>query len=153
MSSVAFYDGADLIGTATNSAGASFVFTLPTGLSLGAHTLTAVATDAEGLSTTSTPVPVTVIHGPPAVALLEPTAGATVPALLPLPLRASASYVGGPLAKVEFYSGATKLGEDTASDPETGEYTLTVRAESSRNAGVTRIEPSSIQVRINSATN
>jgi YbbR domain-containing protein len=34
-----------------------------------------------------------------------------------------------------------------------GEYTLTVRAESSRNAGVTRIEPASIQVRINSATN
>jgi YbbR domain-containing protein len=34
-----------------------------------------------------------------------------------------------------------------------GEYTLTVRAESSRDAGVTRIEPASIQVRISSATN
>jgi YbbR domain-containing protein len=34
-----------------------------------------------------------------------------------------------------------------------GEYTLTVRAEVTRNAGVTRIDPASIQVRINSASN
>jgi YbbR domain-containing protein len=33
-----------------------------------------------------------------------------------------------------------------------GEYMLTVRAESSRDAGVTRIEPAAVQVRITSAT-
>jgi YbbR domain-containing protein len=34
-----------------------------------------------------------------------------------------------------------------------GEYTLPVRAESSREAGITRVEPATIQVRISSATN
>jgi hypothetical protein len=55
---VAFYDGAQLIGTDTT---APYQLSWNTRkVSLGQHTLTAIATDAAGNATTSTGVQVTV---------------------------------------------------------------------------------------------
>ncbi|MBC8008956.1 MAG: hypothetical protein H7067_02530 [Burkholderiales bacterium] len=119
IASVAFYDGATLLGSVTEpdpAAESVFTWVQASGLSLGVHTLTAVATDTGGVSARSAPVVIEVTHAPPAVSLLSYAEGASVPARLPLTLTASASYIGGPLARVEFYSGTTKLGEVTQPD-------------------------------------
>jgi hypothetical protein len=71
----------------------------------------------------------------PTVALTQPADGATFKAPATVALAATASDVDGTVTKVEFYNGATKLGEDTAA-PYTfswtgvgaGTYTLTARA-------------------------
>ena len=72
---------------------------------------------------------------PPAVALTQPTDGATFVAPATVNLGASASDPDGSVAKVEFFSGAAKLGEDTTapysfswSGVAAGSYTLTARA-------------------------
>jgi hypothetical protein len=72
---------------------------------------------------------------PPAVALTQPTDGATFTAPATVNLAATASDADGSVAKVEFFNGAAKLGEDTTA-PYTfswggvaaGTYTLTARA-------------------------
>jgi hypothetical protein len=71
----------------------------------------------------------------PAVTLTQPTDGATFTAPATVNLAATASDTDGTVTKVEFFNGATKLGEDTTA-PYTltwnsvaaGTYTLTARA-------------------------
>lgn len=77
------------------------------------------------------------VGNPPTVALVTPAAGATLVAPATIALSASAADSDGTIAKVEFYNGATKLGEDlTGPAPYTfdwtsvpvGSYSLTARA-------------------------
>jgi Domain of unknown function (DUF1929)/Bacterial Ig domain len=72
---------------------------------------------------------------PPAVALTQPTGGATFTAPATVNLAANASDADGSVAKVEFFNGAAKLGEDTIApygytwnSVAAGTYTLTARA-------------------------
>jgi hypothetical protein len=72
---------------------------------------------------------------PPAVALTQPTDGATFTAPATVNLAATASDADGSVAKVEFFNGAAKLGEDTIAPygytwngVAAGTYTLTARA-------------------------
>jgi WD40 repeat protein len=73
--------------------------------------------------------------GPPVVAITRPERGTSAVAPATLGLAASASDADGSVAKVEFFNGSTKLGEDTtapygfkwAGVPK-GSYTLTARA-------------------------
>jgi len=72
---------------------------------------------------------------PPTAALTAPTNGATFSAPASINLTATAADSDGTIAKVEFYQGATKLGEDTTSPyayswtgVTSGSYVLTVRA-------------------------
>jgi Galactose oxidase-like, Early set domain/Bacterial Ig domain len=71
----------------------------------------------------------------PTVTLTQPANGATFSPPATVSLAATASDVDGTVAKVEFFSGATKLGEDTTapytftwSGVGVGTYTLTARA-------------------------
>lgn len=77
---------------------------------VGAHTVTAIATDNMGLSSTSAPVSITIQDG--SVRLIAPTNGTRVVIPDAVTLAAEvADTTNGPMALVEFFSGATKLGE------------------------------------------
>ncbi len=89
------------------------------GVANGSHTLTAVARDAAGNSTTATPVTVTVDNGPPpdttppTVSMTAPANGATVSGSVTLSADASDNVA---VAGVQFQLDGANLGaEDTAS--------------------------------------
>ena len=72
---------------------------------------------------------------PPVVSLTSPINGSTYSGILNIPLTATASDADGSVSKVEFYQGATKLGQATASpytmvwsNVAVGSYSLTARA-------------------------
>jgi hypothetical protein len=71
----------------------------------------------------------------PSVSLTAPAAGATFAAGADIPLAAAASDSDGSVARVEFYQGTSKIGEDSSSpygmtwnDVPAGVYTLTAKA-------------------------
>jgi hypothetical protein len=85
-----------------------------TPISTGAKVLTAVATDSKGQTTTSTSVTVTINNNvAPTVAITFPLPPAASSATgVVVPITATASDTDGTITKVEFFDGATKLGED-----------------------------------------
>jgi len=124
-----FGDGA-LLG-ASNSAPFSFTWS---NVALGAHTITARATDNQGAQTTSAPVSITV-NNPPTATLTSPLQGASFLAGSSITLTANASDTDGTIARVEFYQGTTLIGTATTapysvnwSVTAPGTYTLTVKA-------------------------
>lgn len=142
---VEFFSDATKLGEATAPVTGSldqYELTVSSGFTAGSHVLTARATDNYGGTTTSAPVTITAISVPPSVTMLTPADSATLAADFPTNLIAKASGVMGPIAKVEFFRGATKLGEVTGElvgQPghfgftympgfPAGAYTLTARA-------------------------
>lgn len=90
------------------------------GATVGAHTLTAVATDNAGAIKTSAPVTIVVNsvvtpNNSPTVSLINPIPGATASFGTPITLEAAAADSDGTAIRVEFYANSTKLGEATAS--------------------------------------
>ena len=81
-----------------------------------AWSLTAVATDNGGLSTTSAPVNITVLAGPPptnpppVVRITSPPNDAVFRAPVNLPIFAYAAGNGGSVTDVEFFAGSQSLG-------------------------------------------
>jgi len=80
ISSVAFYNGSTLLGTATGPAvgqPTTYFITMPSGFAIGAYTITAVATDNNGATATSAPVTFTAITDPgePYVSIATPNDG------------------------------------------------------------------------------
>jgi len=72
---------------------------------------------------------------PPTVSITSPTNGQSFTAPATITINANASDNGGSVTKVEFFNGATKLGEDTStpysftwSNVVSGSYALTVKA-------------------------
>ncbi len=141
VTKVEFFDGATKLGEDTMSPYSLVVSTLPA----GTHSLTARATDNGGAAATSAAVGVTInVAGnlPPTVSLsatpTTATAGQTVN------LTATAADSDGTVAKVEFFNGAIKLGEDTSA-PFTlavatlsaGTHSLTARATDNGGAATT----------------
>ena len=131
---VEFFSGATKLGEDLNE---PYTFEW-TPVVQGRYTLTAKATDNFGQSTTSAAVAITV--GPPNT--IAPTVSITAPAndanfIAPatVALTADADDSDGDVLKVEFFNGATKLGEDL-DEPYTfnwtnvpaGDYTLTAKA-------------------------
>ncbi len=127
VAKVEFFDGPAKLGEATAPSSVdTFTFTVPAGLSAGAHTLTAKAT-AGGFTATSAPINVTSHIVVPVVSLTSPANGSTIVAAVPVALKATATTAQGTITKVEFFEGATKLGERTAPDTTGGSsYTFTV---------------------------
>ena len=80
----------------------------------GSYALTARATDATGLTTTSAARSVVVDPAPPVVTVTEATVRPPGTARATVDLAATASSLGGDITRVEFFAGATRLGEDTA---------------------------------------
>jgi hypothetical protein len=133
IAKVEFFQGATKLGEDLN---APYEFNW-TGVAQGNYTLTARATDNLGVTTTSAGVTITVNPPdtlPPVVSLTSPAGGATFLAPATIQLAANASDSDG-IAKVEFFHGANKIGEDinepyelTWSNVAAGSYTLTARA-------------------------
>jgi hypothetical protein len=80
----------------------------------------------------------------PAVALTAPASGATFPAPATVAITANASDSDGTVARVEFFAGTTKLGEDTTAPYSfdwtgvgAGTYAITARATDDRGAVTT----------------
>jgi hypothetical protein len=112
VASVAFYANAALIGTVSSSPyGWNW-----SGAAAGTYQITAVATDKEGLASTSSPVTVVVRQAvPPTVALTAPANNATFAAPGPIILTANAADTDGTVSSVAFFANATLLGTATSS--------------------------------------
>jgi len=133
ISKVEFFAGASKIGEDTSE---PYEFAW-TGVASGNYALTAKATDNAGATTTSTAVNISVTNLDniaPTVTLTAPANNATILSTT-VALAANAADTDGTVSKVEFFNGATKLGEDLTS-PYTynwtsvapGNYTLTAVA-------------------------
>ena len=111
VTNVAFFDGTAALG-ATNSS----PFAINASLAAGAHALTAVATDNQGLSATSAVVNVTVTQPitPPVVAITSPANGTSMGLPANLTITADATSGVTNIASVQFFDGGTSLGSDSS---------------------------------------
>lgn len=130
ISKVEFFDGTTKLGEDTSSP-YSFTWSNP---AVGAHALTAKATDGNNKSTTSTAVNITVASPTPApvVSITSPANQASFTQGSGITISATAS---SGVTKVEFFNGTTKLGEDTSSpysytwaNAPLGSHSLTAKA-------------------------
>lgn len=133
---VEFYADGTLLGEATV---APYVFSWTTA-SAGTHLLTARAIDNLGIDTTTTANSI-LVNVPPVVALTEPAHNAGFNSPAGFTLKAEATDTDGAIAKVEFFQGATWLGEATSapysytvSGLAGGSYTFTAKATDNLNA-------------------
>ncbi|MCC7243499.1 MAG: VCBS repeat-containing protein, partial [Acidobacteria bacterium] len=108
ITEVRFYNGATLLNTDTST---PFAYAW-TPVSAGSYSLTAVAVDNRGATSTSSAVAV-VVCGAPSVSLTSPASG-TYAAPANFTLSADASSACG-IQKVEFYDGASLIATDTSS--------------------------------------
>ena len=90
-------------------------------------------------------------NNPPAVVVTAPVNGAVFVAPAPIVISANATDLDGAVAKVEFFQGTTKLGEDTVAPytftrtgAQPGSYTLTARA--TDNLGATSLDSAPVTV-------
>ncbi len=120
----------------------------------GNYSLTAKATDNDGLITTSTAIAITVTttNVLPTVSITSPANNATFNAPANITINATANDSDGTVSKVEFFQGSTKLGEDLSApysfswnSVAAGSYTLTAVA-TDNDGGVTTSGPIAISV-------
>ncbi|GGC83390.1 hypothetical protein GCM10011396_33500 [Undibacterium terreum] len=128
VAQVAFFNGGSLLGTVTQ---APYTVTVPN-LATGSYSITAVATDNQGASTTTSPAGI-VVDVPPTIHLVASPSNATAPATVAL--TATAADSDGSISQVEFFNGSTSLGIVTQApfsfnwvNVAAGTYTLTVKA-------------------------
>lgn len=142
VSQVAFYNGTTLLETVTS---APYSYTWQN-VGIGTYTLTAQATDNDGVTTTSAPVTINVLaHYPPTVSITAP-ANDTYYGASPvsIPITATAAEVQGSIASVAFYDGTTLIGTATSDPYEVtwsgmppGAYSITAVATDSYGQSVT----------------
>jgi hypothetical protein len=133
VTKVEFFNGPTKLGEDTSSP-YSYAWT---NVAAGSYTLTAKATDNLGATTASSGVSITVNstnNPPPTVSITSPANGTAFTAPASVTINANASD-NGSVTKVEFFNGATKLGEDTSSPYSyawtgvaAGSYSLTAKA-------------------------
>jgi hypothetical protein len=144
ISNISLYNGfGTLLGT---SNGSPYNF-IDTNVAAGTYIFYAVATDANGVSTTSSQITITVT-GPtqpappapppagPSVAMTSPSNNAALNGPGSVNLSATASESNGTIAKVKFFNGTTALSYAGTSSPynytwnnvQPGTYTLTAQA-------------------------
>lgn len=107
-----------------------------TNVAAGSYSLTAVATDNNGATTTSAAVPI-VVNAPATVSLTSPANGATFTAPATITLTATAADSDGTIQKVEFFHGGTNLIATVTSAPYTFNWTNVAAASYSLTAKVT----------------
>ena len=106
---VQYFSGATLI--ATGGAAPAYAATWAN-VPAGAYSITAVATDNLGASTTSAPVSV-IVDAPPMVSIATPADHAVIPAPGNIGLSAVATDSDGTVAKVNYYNGAALVANST----------------------------------------
>ncbi|RAW00330.1 Ig-like domain-containing protein [Pseudochryseolinea flava] len=100
----------------------------------GTYQLTAKATDNQNASATSSIVRITVGNAAPTAAITTPANNSSISTGTTVTITATATDSDGTISKVEFFTGTTKLGEDTSSPytfawtPTAGSYQLTAKA-------------------------
>ncbi len=133
IAKVEFFSNGTKVGEDTT---APYSFTV-TNASAGSYTLTARAIDSAGAVVTSAPVGITVAaaNSSPTVSITSPANNAAFTAGDTVNIAADASDPDGTVAKVEFFSNGTKLGEDTTApysfawaNVAAGSYSLTAKA-------------------------
>jgi regulation of enolase protein 1 (concanavalin A-like superfamily) len=153
---VDFYRGSTLIASDTTSP-FSATWNNP---AAGSYSLTAVAMDNGGGSTTSAPVAVSVNASGnqlPSVSITSPASGSAFNAGATVSIAATASDPDGTIAAVDFYRGSTLIRSDTTSpytaswtNAAAGTYSLTAVARD--NSGGTQTS-AAVSVTVNSAGN
>ena len=155
VSKVAFYQNGNLLGEDTSSP-YSYSWS---GVAAGNYNLTAVATDNDNASTTSSAVSITVQsagNNPPSGSVTAPSDGATFTQGSNIAISASASDADGSVSKVEFFQNGNYLGEDTSSpysytwsNVSQGSYALSIVITDNLGAATT---PGSVSVTVQSST-
>ncbi|PSL44911.1 chitinase [Chitinophaga niastensis] len=140
---VQFYNGSTLLA-ADSTAPYSFTWN---GVAAGTYSLTAVATDDKGASTTSSVITVKVngiVHKPPVVNITAPANNATFTAPATVAITATATDSAGNITKVEFYNGSTLLATDSIApysyswtNVAAGSYSITAKATDNSGASAT----------------
>jgi hypothetical protein len=148
VASVSFYAGGTLIGTSTTAPYQYSWQAIPAGV----YYLTAVETDTQGGTVTSSPVTFT-SDAPPVVVIGNPASGSVFATPININLMASVTD-SGKITKVEFYQGGTLLGTATVSGSSylfnwtsvpVGTYSVTAKAYDSSNISASS-PPVSIKV-------
>ena len=132
ITKVQFYNGTTLLG---EDAAAPYVFTWSS-IAAGTYSLSAQAVYDSGSTVASTPATVTVTNlPPPTIALVSPANNAAFTAPATISLAANVTANGHAITKVQFYNGATLLGEATTtpyaltwSSVAAGSYSLSAQA-------------------------
>ena len=132
VSLVEFFADTNLLGFTTN---APFTLTW-SNVSIGAYSLTARATDNEGVSSLSTPITINVVANQlPTANLNSPTNGAIFSYASNITVTATASDPDGSITLLEIFDGVTKLSQSSGSslnfiwtNASPGSHTLTARA-------------------------
>lgn len=133
ISKVEFFNGSTKIGEDL-TVPYSFAWASVT---TGTYTISAKATDNAGATSNSTGVTISVQppNGAPTVSITSPANNATFNSGATITINAAAADADGSVSKVEFFNGATKLGEDTSSpysfswaSVPAGNYQLTAKA-------------------------
>jgi hypothetical protein len=112
ITQVEFFLGSNPAGISTNTP----YQTVLTNLADGPYVLSAIATDARGLTATSAPVSITILSpkpGLPTVSIVSPTNSAVLPGHTNIFVLATASETNGSIKQVEFFLGATPVGVST----------------------------------------
>ena len=115
VTNVQYFDNTSALGNVT-----VVPYNFPTTLGVGGHSLTAVATDNFGLSTTSAVVSVSVnvFNAAPSVTITNPVDNAALRTFgnpVAVNIQASASDSDGSVTNVQFFDGAVSLGNDSTS--------------------------------------
>jgi len=153
VAKVDFYQGTTLLGTSTT---APYSFTW-TSVADGSYSLTAVATDDRGGTSTSAPVSITVnVNAPPTISITSPGSGGMFTALANITLTADAADPDGTIVSVAFYSGTTLISTRNAppysivwTGVPQGTYTLTAVA--TDNVGATTTS-AAVPITVNAAS-
>lgn len=132
---VEFFQGTTSLGVDTSNPFSATV----NGLAAGSYTFSAVATDNVGAKATNSLS--LIVNALPTISISSPTNGQSFTTPAQLVVTANATDADGNVARVEFFLGATKLGEDTSSpysfawtNVAAGNYSLSARAIDNRGA-------------------
>lgn len=122
-------------------------YSLVQAFTAGSYILTAKATDDDGANTTSSTIAITVAqigtNVPPSVSITGPADGTSFTAGAVVSVSADANDTDGTVSKVEFFVGATKVGEDSSAPyaldwtSTEGSYSLTAVASDNESATTT----------------